>query len=48
LPEAQAAQIEAAAVDMWPAYAAAVATQAPQAEIVHDLLCRKPAFSMDC
>lgn len=36
LPEAQAAQIEAAAVDMWPAYAAAVATHAPQAEIVHD------------
>ncbi len=29
-------QIEAAAVDMWPAYAAAVATHAPQAEIVHD------------
>jgi transposase len=36
LPEAQAAQIEAAAVDMWPAYATAVATHAPQAEIVHD------------
>ncbi len=36
LSEEQAAQIEAAAVDMWPAYAAAVATHAPQAEIVHD------------
>lgn len=36
LPEEQAAQVEAAAVDMWPAYATAVATHAPQAEIVHD------------
>jgi transposase len=36
LPTEQAAQIEAAAVDMWPAYAAAVARHAPQAEIVHD------------
>ena len=36
LPEEQAAQIEAAAIDMWPAYAAAVETHAPQAEIVHD------------
>jgi transposase len=36
LPAEQAAQVEAAAIDMWPAYAAAVATHAPQAEIVHD------------
>lgn len=36
LPAEQAAQVEAAAIDMWPAYATTVETHAPQAEIVHD------------
>mgnify|MGYP001350224873 CR=1 FL=1 len=36
LPKEQAAQIEAAVVDRWPAYATAVTTHAPQAELVHD------------
>jgi transposase len=36
LPAEQLTQVEAAAIDMWPAYATTVATHAPQAEIVHD------------
>ena len=32
----QAAEVRAVAIDMWPAYAKAVETHAPQAEIVHD------------
>lgn len=36
LPAEQLAQVEAAAIDMWPAYATTVATHAPQAKIVHD------------
>jgi transposase len=36
VPETQRAQIEAAAVDMWPAFANSVEAHAPQAEIVHD------------
>ena len=36
LPGEQKQQIEAVAVDMWPAFANSVKTNAPQAEIVHD------------
>lgn len=36
LPEEQQEQIEAVAVDMWPAFTNSVKTHAPQAEIVHD------------
>lgn len=36
LPAAQRANVEAAAIDMSPAYAAAVRAKLPQAEIVHD------------
>jgi transposase len=36
LPEEQQKQIEAVAVDMWPAFTNSVKTHAPQAEIVHD------------
>lgn len=36
LPEEQQKQIEAVAVDMWPAFDNSVKTHAPQAEIVHD------------
>lgn len=36
LPAGQQKQIEAVAVDMWPAFANSVKTHAPQAEIVHD------------
>jgi len=36
LPDEQKQQIEAVAVDMWPAFANSVKTNAPQAEIVHD------------
>jgi transposase len=36
LPEEQKEQIEAVAVDMWPAFANSIATNAEQAEIVHD------------
>ncbi len=36
LPEAQRSQIDAVAIDMWPAFSNSVKTNAPQAEIVHD------------
>jgi len=36
LPQEQKQQIEAVAVDMWPAFANSIATNAEQAEIVHD------------
>ena len=36
LPDEQKKQIEAVAVDMWPAFANSVKTNAPQAEVVHD------------
>ncbi len=36
LPEERVAQIEAAAIDMWPAFANALKTHVEQAEIVHD------------
>lgn len=36
VPETQREQIEAAALDMWPAFANSVQTHAPQAEVVHD------------
>jgi len=36
LPESQRERIEAAAIDMWPAFASSVKAHAPQAEIVHD------------
>lgn len=36
LPADQAREVEAVAVDMWPAFANSVETYAPQAEIVHD------------
>jgi len=36
IPAEQAQQVEAVAVDMWPAFANSVKTNAPQAEIVHD------------
>jgi transposase len=36
IPAEQTQQIEAVAVDMWPAFANSVKTNAPQAEIVHD------------
>jgi transposase len=36
LPEEQKEQIEAVAVDMWPAFANSIASNAEQAEIVHD------------
>jgi transposase len=36
LPEEQQEQVQAVAVDMWPAFANSVTTHAPQAEIVHD------------
>jgi transposase len=36
LSEEQCQQIEAAAIDMWPAFASSVCAHAPQAEIVHD------------
>jgi transposase len=36
VPVEQREQIEAAAVDMWPAFANSVKSHAPQAEIVHD------------
>lgn len=36
LPEEQQGQIEAVAIDMWPAFTNSVKTHAPQAEVVHD------------
>jgi transposase len=36
LPETQRRRVRAVAMDMWPAYATATKTHAPQAEIVHD------------
>lgn len=36
LPESQRQQVQAVALDMWPAYAQATEKLAPQAEIVHD------------
>ena len=36
LPHERKEQIKAVAVDMWPAFANSAATNAPQAEIVHD------------
>lgn len=36
LSEEQRQQVEAVAIDMWPAFANSVETNAPQAEIVHD------------